>query len=209
MIAIQELSFSYGKNPIFEGLDFSSATRFVVIKGPSGSGKTTLLKLLTGNLGSTSANRNPTPGFKKKTLILQEDALFPWMTGMENILQMLPISEASVKAHSLFAYVAPYVDRYAYEMSYGQRRMVELFRAILYAPDLLCLDEPFNFLDPRNRKYFLDYLLSEDGSLSHATIVMSTHYTEDTTGLALETAYVTGEFPMKRLLTESEFKAYA
>src|SRR3989338_10601035 len=209
MITIKGLTFSYDNSPIFEELHFASKTRFVVIKGPSGSGKTTLLKLLTGNLEPTGAEQDPTPAFKKKTLILQEDALFPWMMGTNNILQMLSIPEATIKAHPLFAHVAPYIGKYGYEMSNGQRRMVELFRAILYPPDLLCLDEPFNFLDPRNRKYFLDYLLSAAGSLSHSTIVMSTHYTEDTTGLALETAYVTGEFPMKRLLSASEFKAYA
>jgi len=209
MITIRGLSFSYGQTPIFEDLHFSSATRFVVVKGPSGSGKTTLLKLLTENLEPTSAEQDPTPDFKKKTLILQEDALFPWMTGIENVLSVPSLSMEVAEQHPLFVHVAPYIDRHAYEMSYGQRRMVELFRAILYSPDLLCLDEPFNFLDPRNRKYFLDYLLSADGSLSHSTIVMSTHYTEDTTGLGLETAYVTGEFPMKRLLTESEFRSYA
>jgi len=209
MITIKGLTFSYDNSPIFEELHFASKTRFVVIKGPSGSGKTTLLKLLTGNLEPTSMEQNPAADFKKKTLILQEDALFPWMTGIENILSVPSLSIETAQRHPLFAHVAPYVARYAYEMSYGQRRMVELFRAILYAPDLLCLDEPFNFLDPRNRKYFLDYLLSEDSSLSHSTIVMSTHYNEDTTCLALETAYVTGKFPMKRLLSESEFKAYA
>lgn len=209
MISIRGLSFSYGETPIFEALHFSSTTRFVVIKGPSGSGKTTLLKLLTGNLQPTDIVQYSVPDFEKKSLLLQEDALFLWMTGVENILSIPSLSMEAARAHPLFPHVAPYIERYAYEMSYGQRRIIELFRAILYKPDLLCLDEPFNFLDPRNRKYFLDYFLSSDGSLSESTIVMSTHYTEDTTGLALETAYVTGAFPMNKLLTEKEFKTYA
>lgn len=205
MIDIQKLTFSYkNKNSIFKDFNFAPQSRFTIIKGPSGCGKTTLLKLLTGDLHPQSAVG--LPNAEKKALILQEDALFPWMTGMQNILKIVPVSEEVVKAHSLYQHIASYIERPAHEMSYGQRRMIELFRVILYKPTLLALDEPFNFLDPKNRKHFLDYLLLESGNLSESTIVMSTHYSEDTSGLGLESFYFDGAFPVTKLLTEHEFQ---
>jgi ABC-type multidrug transport system ATPase subunit len=92
-------------------------------------------------------------------------------------------------------------------MSYGQRRIIELFRVILLKPKLLCLDEPFNFLDYKNRKQIMDFLLTEDFQ-KETKVVMSTHYTEDTSNLNLETYYFDGNLPVKKLLNEVEFKNY-
>jgi len=206
MVNIRGLTFSYENKPIFENFDADISTGFAVIKGPSGCGKTTLLKLLTGNLipkGTVKSDE-----FKKNTLILQEDALFPWMTGMDNILKILSITEDEVKKHPLYKHVESFIRQRAYEMSFGQRRMIELFRAFLYKPDFLCLDEPFNFLDPVNRKRMLDFILPASGFLPNTTIIMSTHYSEDTSGLGLETYYFDGNFPVRKLLTEAEFKKH-
>jgi len=202
MIEVKSLTFSYGKKEIFGNLNFSSGSDICVIKGPSGCGKTTLLKLLTNNLKPDSASNLPNK--TKKSLILQEDALYPWMTGTENILKVINVTKKDIVDHPLYQKLVPFIDQYAYQMSYGQRRMVELFRVILYKPDLLCLDEPFNFLDPTNRKIILDYILNEIAPT--ATIIMSTHYNEDTSGLNLPTLYFDGQFPVRRLLTEDEFK---
>ena len=202
MIRVHELTFSYGKKKIFEGFNLASEANFLIIKGPSGCGKTTLLKLLTDNL--ELGKQEVLLDVAKKSLILQEDALFPWMTGIENILKITGLSESEVKNHVLYNRLSPFIEQYAYQMSYGQRRMVELFRVVLFKPDLLCLDEPFNFLDPINRKIFLDYLLQEIAPKTK--IVMTTHYNEDTTGLNLPTLYFDGQFPVKKLLSEHEFK---
>jgi NitT/TauT family transport system ATP-binding protein len=202
MIEAKPLTFSYGKKKIFDNLDFSCTGNVCIIKGPSGCGKTTLLKLLTDNLKPESASKLPDE--TKKSLVLQEDALYPWMTGTENIFKVISVTEKDVLDHPLYQKLLPFINQYAYQMSFGQRRMVELFRVILYKPDLLCLDEPFNFLDPTNRKMMLDYILKEVAPTT--TIVMSTHYNEDTSGLNLPTLYFDGQFPVRRLLIENEFK---
>lgn len=203
MITVQNLTFSYGKKKVFSNLTLATEDRFLVIKGPSGCGKTTLLKLLTGNLVVPVESKGLQSEIKK-SLILQEDALFPWMTGMNNILKMINISEEDVTKHPLYARVSSFIQQYAYQMSYGQRRMIELFRVILFKPGLLCLDEPFNFLDPTNRKFMIDYILKE--VVPHTTVIMTTHYSEDTTGLNLPTLYFDGQFPVTKLLNEHEFK---
>lgn len=192
---------------MFENFGIAFQSSFAVLKGPSGCGKTTLLKLLTGIL--IANEMVALPPVARTTLILQEDALFPWMTGIRNILNILPIAERELLQHPLYKHVAPFIGQMAYQMSFGQRRMIELLRAFLYKPDVLCLDEPFNFLDPTNRKRMLDFILPANGFLPDTTIIMSTHYREDTSGLGLETYYFDGDFSVKRLLTESEFKHHA
>ncbi|MES2215780.1 MAG: ATP-binding cassette domain-containing protein [Patescibacteria group bacterium] len=203
MTPIQGLTFSYGKKKIFENLDVEIRDKFSIIKGPSGCGKTTLLKLLTGNLIPFNSDKELVP-LTKKSLIVQEDALFPWMTGIENIKKIVNVTEEEITTHPLYQKISPYINQYAYQMSYGQRRMIELFRVILFKPKLLCLDEPFNFLDPTNRKLMIEYILNE--VTPHTTVVMTTHYSEDTTGFNLPTLYFDGQFPVTRLLTEHEFK---
>ncbi len=203
MINVHDLTFAYKNKKIFQNLDLSSKENFLIIKGPSGCGKTTLLKLLTDNL-TASENSKVVHSETKKSLVLQEDALFPWMTGMENITKIVAVSEDEIRKHPLYKKISPFIMQYAYQMSYGQRRMVELFRVLLFKPTFLCLDEPFNFLDPTNRKFMIDYILKE--VVPYTTVVMTTHYSEDTTGLNLPTLYFDGQFPVKRLLTEHEFK---
>jgi len=202
MISIRDLTFSYGNKKIFENLNMLNDASFLIIKGPSGCGKTTLLKLLTDNLLPKSVTELPKAS--RKSLILQEDALFPWMTGTENITKVLDITEKEITEHPLYQKVSTYISQYAYQMSYGQRRMIELFRVILFKPDFLCLDEPFNFLDPVNRRFFLEYLVKEAAKTT--TIVMTTHYSEDTTGIHLPTLYFHGQYPINKLLNEHEFK---
>jgi ABC-type nitrate/sulfonate/bicarbonate transport system ATPase subunit len=203
MTQVQGLNFSYGKKKVFENLSVTIPGPFSIVKGPSGCGKTTLLKLLSGNLTPAGSKTELIP-LTKKSLILQEDALFPWMTGMQNIQKIVNVSEEDIRKHPLYERISPFIDRYAYQMSYGQRRLIELFRIILFKPQLLCLDEPFNFLDPTNRKFMMNYLLNEVAP--HTTIIMTTHYSEDTTGLNLPTHYFDGHFPVTKLLNEHEFK---
>jgi ABC-type molybdenum transport system ATPase subunit/photorepair protein PhrA len=69
--------------------------------------------------------------------------------------------------------VSDFIDLPAHKMSYGQRRSVELFRAILYHPDVLYLDEPFNFLDDAKATSFITSLISLTETASQ--MVMTTH----------------------------------
>ncbi len=152
---VSGLSFSYGETLIFDQFDLPSSAQKIVLKGPSGCGKTTLLKIL---FGSITANKDAClPSREGAALVLQNDALFPWMTGRENIHLLLPKLGLALEAHPLFPVVAGFIDRRAHAMSYGQRRAIELLRAILLAPKRLYLDEPFNYLDDLKAQAFVDY----------------------------------------------------
>ncbi len=137
----------------------------------------------------------PTEG---SCLVLQEDSLFPWLTGTENITKIAKIPEQTFRNHLMFELVAGFVDKKACDMSYGQRRMVELFRAVVFRPRFLYLDEPFNFLDEGNMGSVVPHL--QDVTRYDTTLVLSNHHQED--GGIIETANIfkfDGQLPVTNL----------
>nr|VFJ51588.1 MAG: ABC transporter [Candidatus Kentron sp. DK] len=171
-ITISELSFSYGDFAIYENFSLESHRNCVVLKGPSGCGKTTLLRIMFGTL---RAECNPNlPRFSTSVLVLQEDALFPWLTGRANISRFIEVDSSIINGHPLFPTVVDFIDTPAYKMSYGQRRAIELFRAILYKPEVIYLDEPFNYLDDKKASAFISTFIDISTS-SSSQLVITTH----------------------------------
>ncbi|MDR0331906.1 MAG: ATP-binding cassette domain-containing protein [Dysgonamonadaceae bacterium] len=202
MIEVKGLYFAYPKNQIFTNFDFQSDSDFIILKGPSGCGKTTLLKLLSSNLIADKCEKLIVP--TKICTILQEDALFPWLSGIDNILNIVNINYDEIKEHPMMEHLKTFINKKAFEMSYGQRRLIELFRAILYKPDLLCLDEPFNFLDPNSRNIVCSFLKMSNEQ-NRTKVIMSTHYNERNLNFQTETFYFDGTFPITRLCTRNIF----
>jgi ABC-type nitrate/sulfonate/bicarbonate transport system ATPase subunit len=93
-------------------------------------------------------------------LVLQEDALFPWLTGRDNIRQFLAVTSREIEQHELYPVVAEFIDRRVSEMSFGQRRSIELLRAVVYRPKALFLDEPFNYLDDAKATAYINFFIS-------------------------------------------------
>jgi ABC-type multidrug transport system ATPase subunit len=202
MIEVKGLYFSYPKNQIFRNFNFQSDSDFVILKGPSGCGKTTLLKILSSNLDAEKCEKLVVP--MKICMILQEDALFSWLSGIDNILKIVHINYDDITKHPMIKHLQTFIDKKVFEMSYGQRRLIELFRAILYKPDLLCLDEPFNFLDPNSRNIVCKFLkLSNEQNKTK--VIMSTHYNERNLDFQTETFYFDGTFPIIQLSTNNIF----
>lgn len=164
---VKNLSFGYGPQLLFKDLSVQTSSPRVVFKGPSGCGKTTLLKIISGHL--LQGEKVGPPGM----LVLQEDALFPWLTGWQNMSLFLRQSESEISSHPLFDVVSPFINSRAFRMSYGQRRSVELLRAICSKPKTLFLDEPFNFLDDARAERFIDTLLHPNWDLDD--LVITTH----------------------------------
>lgn len=190
---IEGLSFSYPSSPVFDDFSVDSDARIVVLRGPSGCGKTTLLKLMTSYLRPEKPAVLPESA--SSYLIVQEDALFPWLTGVDNLLLGSGISLPDAQRHLLFPLVADFVHRRVHQMSFGQRRKVELVRALMRPYRLFCLDEPFNYIDPASRSLLSDYLNS--AQLDDALIVMSTHYDADTMRIDCEVVTFDGQLPVR------------
>ena len=195
-LLIRGLSFSYRNTKVFDSFSFTTSDRIVVLRGPSGCGKTTLLKILSRNLIPDHVVEISAP--QKTLMLVQEDALAPWLTGIDNISRFTGVARADVEGHPAFMHIRPFLYRRACEMSYGQRRLIELTRATLIVPSLLCLDEPFNFLDPRSRRIFTEILLN-DALLPDTQIMITSHYLEDFEAQKITQFEFDGDLPVSQL----------
>lgn len=129
----------------------------ITLVGPSGCGKSTLLSILAGIDKQTSGVIIK----DEKTIVgymLQQDALFPWLTIYENAILGLKIKKMATKENKeyvkklLYEYkLGDFLNAYPKELSGGMRQRVALIRTLALKPDILLLDEPFSALDYQSR----------------------------------------------------------
>ena len=129
----------------------------ITLVGPSGCGKSTLLSILAGIDKQTSGKIIK----DEKTVVgymLQQDALFPWLTIYENAILGLKIKKMATKENKeyvkklLYEYkLGDFLNVYPKELSGGMRQRVALIRTLALKPDILLLDEPFSALDYQSR----------------------------------------------------------
>jgi lipopolysaccharide export system ATP-binding protein len=138
----------------------------VGLLGPNGAGKTTTFYLIVGLLRSDAGqilvegkDITRTPMHRRARLgigyLAQEPSIFRKLTVRENILailETLPISsrERGSRLTQLLEElnIAHLADRKGYNLSGGERRRVEITRALVTQPKFMLLDEPFVGIDP-------------------------------------------------------------
>ena len=175
-VLIEGLSFGYGAERIFEDFWFACEGPIAVLSGRNGCGKTTLLKILARVVSPDRAMTFRVTDTVR--MVLQEDALLPWLTVEEN-LQLVRSDHRAAPPRDLVEPIGHLMRRTVFQLSFGQRRLVEMCRALENPPDLLCLDEPFNFLDASARR-LLAGLIRSAATQGHQ-VVLSTHHAEDHT----------------------------
>lgn len=154
--------------------------------GPSGCGKTTLLRIVAGMTRATSgtveirgrAVDRPQADFG---FVFQTPNLLPWRTVIHNVLFPVEIlgrcdAAARERAHELLRLVGleGFAKSRPHQLSGGMKQRVALCRALIHAPSLLLMDEPFGALDELTRMEMQDLLL-EIRRLTGATILFVTH----------------------------------
>ena len=130
---------------------------FIGIVGPSGCGKSTILNIICGldekTRGEVIKKDNIKIGY-----MLQEDALFPWLTIFDNATLGLKISKKLTVQNKKYVLnllrkydLINFKDKYPNELSGGMKQRLALIRTLAMKPDILLLDEPFSALDHQTR----------------------------------------------------------
>ncbi len=167
ILKAQNLHKRFGKRSVVKGVSLEVACGKVVgLLGPNGAGKTTTFYMIGGLLptdegkvllGETDITREPMYRRARKGIIYlpQEPSVFRRLTVAENILlvlEILPLSrvERERRLEELLESFGMGLlrDQKAYALSGGERRRVEIMRALAREPLFLLLDEPFAGIDP-------------------------------------------------------------
>jgi lipopolysaccharide export system ATP-binding protein len=167
LIRAEGLYKSYKKHQAVNGLSLEVRQGEVVgLLGPNGAGKTTTFNIITGLLKPDAgtvrlddADITGLPMYRRARMglgyLTQEPSVFRKLTVEQNImaiLEMLPITPAERRerlARLLEELSITHLARQkAYAISGGERRRVEVTRALVTNPAFLLLDEPFTGIDP-------------------------------------------------------------
>jgi branched-chain amino acid transport system ATP-binding protein len=168
-LTIDGLSAGYGKMEILHNFTLNVARgQSLCLIGPNGAGKSTVLHSIFGftNIfsGKITADgkdvTNLTPSQKLSeagiAYILQDKSVFPGMTVEENLLMggFLKNKPAEAKAAAEYVFdkysrLAERRDHLAGVLSGGERRLLEISRALVMNPNILLVDEPSIGLEPR------------------------------------------------------------
>ncbi|KYG61355.1 LPS export ABC transporter ATP-binding protein [Bdellovibrio bacteriovorus] len=167
MLTIKDISKSFKKRKVVDGVSFSVESGQVVgLLGPNGAGKTTSFYMVVGLVQSDSGtinidetNISSEPMYRRARVglsyLAQEPSIFRKLTVAENITVALEAhgysgAQRSEKLEQLIGdfHVGHIRDSYGYALSGGERRRVEIARALAGSPKFLLLDEPFAGIDP-------------------------------------------------------------
>ncbi|MDY2776852.1 MAG: ATP-binding cassette domain-containing protein [Collinsella sp.] len=155
----------------------------VCVVGPSGSGKTTLLRELAGLPGHLDRHgpQAPLAPIRTSGVVFQETVLVDELDPLDNVL-LLAGADAAARAGAILRELLPEeaLDRPVGRLSGGQRRRVELARALALKEGPLILDEPFTGLDPDARSRARDAIARHQGGRA---VCIATHDVEDARAL--------------------------
>lgn len=184
MVAVDDLVAGYGAKEILHGVSLRAGRgQSLCLIGPNGAGKSTVLHAIYGFAsirsgtiridGKDVTRLRPAHKLQRAGLayVLQDSAIFPDMTVEENLLMggylMRHPREAREAAERIcrkYPALAQRRRQRARVLSGGERRLLEISRALMMDPDVLLVDEPSIGLEPR----FIDMVFEILRELQHA-----------------------------------------
>lgn len=184
---VQNLSKNYGGRNVVNGLSFNVKQGEIVgLLGPNGAGKTTAFYMTVGLIrpdggkvifNNEDVTQSPIHMRARMGMgyLAQEPSVFRYMTVEQNImciLECLPISKEERKERLEKLLQELHLERLAKKLavalSGGERRRLEITRALVAEPTLLMLDEPFANIDPisvQEVKHLVSHLAKKNISI--------------------------------------------
>lgn len=190
LLQAQGLTKVYGKKVAVNHIDLKvEAGELIAFLGPNGAGKSTTINMLTGTISPTSGTillgeRQPTQRDYQRQIgvVFQNSVLDGYLTvwgNLKNRAEMYRDCHLTPEAPLIAEFgLASILNQKYQTLSGGQRRRVDIARALLHQPDILFLDEPSTGLDIQTRTKIweiLDHLRLTTG----LTIILTTHYLEE------------------------------
>lgn len=209
LLHAEGLRKSYSGRKVVDDVSFSvNGGEIVGLLGPNGAGKTTAFRMTIGMIPSDGgrvvfAGQDVTdlPMYRRARLgmgyLSQEPSVFQRLSVRDNILavletQRLPRAERKARLQSLLARLGleKVADSPAYALSGGERRRLEITRALAINPRLILLDEPFSGVDPIAVEEIQTIILQL--SQSGIGILLTDHNVHDTLSVTTR-AYILNE----------------
>ena len=191
---LDAVSVAYGRQAALRAVTAEFAPGAVGLLGPNGAGKSTLLKALLGFVRPDSGalhalgfdvSRQPLAVRARIGYMPESEAHIPGLNAVSFVaycgqLAGLPRSAAVQRAHEVLQYVGLGEERYRLVDTYstGMKQRIKLAQALVHDPDLLCLDEPTNGMDPRGREEMLA-LIRDLARRKGVNVIVSSHLLPD------------------------------
>lgn len=195
-ITVKDLTKKYKENVAVDHLSFEvEEGELFAFLGENGAGKSTTINILCTILEKNAGDieilghelGKEDDGIRKEIgIVFQNSVLDDKLTVKENLYTRGAYYGLTKK--QIAEQLAPFMKGFELEeiwnrkyekLSGGQRRRVDIVRALIHNPRILFLDEPTTGLDPKSRKLvwdYIEYLRKE----KHITIFLTTHYMEET-----------------------------
>lgn len=194
MISVQGLTKRYKQVTAVSDLSFDvDDGELFALLGTNGAGKTTTISCMTTLLGFDEGKitiddlivRKDDHQIRERIgVVFQQSLLDPLLTVDENLALragLYGVSQARIDELAELVDLNDFRDRPYGVLSGGQKRRVDIARALLNRPQSLFLDEPTAGLDPQSREQVWDVVaqLREELGL---TVLLTTHYMQETEG---------------------------
>ncbi|QIM46204.1 ATP-binding cassette domain-containing protein [Streptococcus ruminicola] len=182
LIRTKDLIKTFGDKTVIDHLNLEvEEGKLLAYIGTNGAGKSTTMKMLTGLLKPTSGEIELAADLKIG-MVFQESVLDEELTVLDNLKSRQALYRKQDKAWLEKLIQLTGLDAFLNQtygtLSGGQRRRVDIVRALLNKPNLLFLDEPTTGLDIQTRRAIWEILrrLQREENL---TIFLTTHYLEE------------------------------
>ena len=192
LLAVSDLRAGYGKMEILHGVDLMlAAGRSLCMIGPNGAGKSTVLHSIYGftritsgsvRIGGEDVTRlSPNEKLRRSGIayVLQDNSSFPDMTVEENLWmggylldQPWQAKEAAERVFEKYPRLANRRSQPARVLSGGERRLLEISRALVMEPRVLLVDEPSIGLEPRYIEMVFEMLVELQRGAGKAIVMV-------------------------------------